>query len=264
MVRPAPLRKTLDPAVLNIPTAAALEAGMHNLRHQYPNADINNLGVHLRHRAEVDINVLERILHALADAGVLNLEGRLSAHHKVDIRAEQLESADDRHVLRDLHSAFDDAVCADAEIQVVLIHAAESAQNDGGIQNNHIDRLTWQIQLQFLGAGEVDALVGFIFIFPLLPVELEGVAKALNDLPTLAYTDDPDVRCREGDLTGADHYVPLAFDEVEVGALQRAPQLDGWNGEIIAVHRFCQILEARTAAVELTNGNRRNKGNAGA
>ena len=266
MVRPAPLRKTLDPAVLNIPTAAALKAGMHNLRHQYPNADINNLGVHLCHRAEVDINVLERILHALADAGAADGHGSLSAHDKVDIRAEQLESADNRHILRDLHSAFDDAVGANAEIQGVLapIHAAESPQLDGGFQNDHIDRLTWQIQLQFLGAGKVDALVGRTLIFPLLPVELEGVAEPINDLPTLAYTDDPDVRCREGDLTRADHHIPRALDEVEIGARQRAAQLDGRNGKVIAVHRFCQIHEARAAAVELTNGNGRNKGDAGA
>ena len=51
---------------------------------------------------------------------------------------------------------------------------------------------------------------------------------------------------------------------MEIGARQRAAQLDGRNGKVIAVHRFCQIHEARAAAVELTNGNGRNKGDAGA
>ena len=51
---------------------------------------------------------------------------------------------------------------------------------------------------------------------------------------------------------------------MEIGARQRAAQLDGRNGEVVAVHRFCQIHEARAAAVELTNGNGRNKGDAGA
>ena len=51
---------------------------------------------------------------------------------------------------------------------------------------------------------------------------------------------------------------------MEIGARQRAAQLDGRNAAVIAVHRFCQIHEARAAAVELTNGNGRNKGDAGA
>ena len=51
---------------------------------------------------------------------------------------------------------------------------------------------------------------------------------------------------------------------MEIGARQRTAQLDGRNGKVIAVHRFCQIHEARAAAVELTDGNGRNKGDAGA
>ena len=34
---------------------------------------------------------------------------------------------------------------------------------------------------------------------------------------------------------------------MEIGARQRAAQLDGRNGEVVAVHRFCQIHEARAA-----------------
>ena len=263
---PIPFGKLFDPAVLNAPAFAPAEAGLYDLRHQYPNADINNLDVHLRHRAEVDINVFERILHSLADAGAADGHGGLSAHDKVDVHVGKRDAADNWDIAWNLYRTLDDAVGSDAEIQGVrvLIHAAEGPQLDGGIQNDHIDRPTWQIQLQFLGAGEVDAIVGYIFIFPLLPVELEGVAETLNDLPVLAYTDDPDVRCLKGYLTRADHHIPRALDEVEIGARQRAAQLDGRNGKVIAVHRFCQIHEARAAAVELTNGNGRNKGDAGA
>ena len=56
--------------------------------------------------------------------------------------------------------------------------AAEGPQLDGGIQNDHIKLCTRQIELERLRADEVDALVGRAVISPLLPVELEGVAKA--------------------------------------------------------------------------------------
>ena len=51
---------------------------------------------------------------------------------------------------------------------------------------------------------------------------------------------------------------------MEIGARQRAAQLDGRNAAVIAVHRVGQTAEARAAAVELTNGNGRDQGDAGA
>ena len=50
---------------------------------------------------------------------------------------------------------------------------------------------------------------------------------------------------------------------MEIGARQRAAQLEGRNGKVVAVHRFCQILETRAAAVELSYGNGRDERDAG-
>ena len=51
---------------------------------------------------------------------------------------------------------------------------------------------------------------------------------------------------------------------MHIGTCQRTPQLDGRDGEVVAVHGFCQILKARAAAVKLPDRNGRYKGDAGA
>ena len=51
---------------------------------------------------------------------------------------------------------------------------------------------------------------------------------------------------------------------MQIGTRQRAPQLDRRNGKVVAVHRGRQILEARATAVELSHGNGRDDGDAGA
>ena len=265
LTAPVPFREFCDQRPLDAPALLVAEVGLEDLRNEHPHAHAEQAILRLSHRAEVGIDIIKRLLHTLADADVSDRDFRLAADDELDPRTAEFCSGKGE-ALRDLYSAVYRAVGADAEIQFVLalIHAAESTQFKGGLQSEHVEFFARQIDFQFLRAGKVDALVGRTLIFPLLPVELEGVAEPINDLPTLAYTDDPDVRCREGDLTGADHHVPLALDEVEIGTLQRAPQLDGRNGEVIAVHRFCQILEARAAAVELSDGHRRDEGDAGA
>ena len=51
---------------------------------------------------------------------------------------------------------------------------------------------------------------------------------------------------------------------MKIGAFQRTTQFKRWDSKIIAVYRVGQVAEARAAAVELTNGDGRNKGDAGA
>ena len=51
---------------------------------------------------------------------------------------------------------------------------------------------------------------------------------------------------------------------MQIGAFQRTTQFKRWDSKIIAVHRVGQVAEARAAAVELSNGHRRNEGDAGA
>ena len=125
---------------------------MHDLRHEYPYPGAGKPSAHRGHRAEINIHIVERLLHALADADTRDREGRLTAHDEVDVCAGNFEPADKRHIIRYLHSAFDDAVGADAEIHgvLVLICAAERAQLDGGIQNDGVDRFVRQVELELL------------------------------------------------------------------------------------------------------------------
>ena len=50
---------------------------------------------------------------------------------------------------------------------------------------------------------------------------------------------------------------------MQIGTGQRTAQLERRNGKVVAVHRFRQILEARAAAVQLPDGNRRDERDAG-
>ena len=125
--------------------------------------------------------------------------------------------------------------------QAVVLRLLHIADGHG------VDRIVRQIQLQRLRAGEVDALIGLVPVAALLPVELEGIAEAVDELAALAQTDDAHVRRLEGDLAGADDHIAPGLDQVQIGTRQRAPQLEGRNGKVVAVHRGRQILEARAA-----------------
>ena len=185
VVLPFPLGQLFDQLALKIPSLTLFEVGFDDIRKNDPRAHIIEPVRRLCHRAEVDIDVIKRILHALADADAANASRGLSANDQLNIRLRQLcpSEAGDKEITGDLQDALHLAVGADAEIQfvLVLIHAAEGSQLDGGFQNDHIKLCTRQIELERLRAGKVDARVGFISIFPLLPVELEGVAKAIDD-----------------------------------------------------------------------------------
>lgn len=63
--------------------------------------------------------------------------------------------------------------------------------------------------------------------------------------------DDADIRCLEGNFTGAQNDVACTLNQMHIGTRQRTPQLDGRDGEVVAVHGFCQILKTRAAAVKL-------------
>ena len=185
LAAPVPFREFCDKRPLDAPALLVAEVGLEDLRNEHPHAHAEQGILRLCHRAEVDIDVIKRILHALADADVANASRGLSADDQLNIRLRQLcpSEAGDKEITGDLQDALHLAVGADAEIQfvLVLIHAAEGPQLDGGFQNDHIKLCTRQIELERLRAGKVDARVGFISIFPLLPVELEGVAKAIDD-----------------------------------------------------------------------------------
>ena len=265
LIRPVPLGETPEETDLKVPALAPLEVGLHDLRYQHPHPRINESDIHADHRAEVDVHVLEGLLHAVADADVLDGEGGLPADNKVDISDIHADTADHTNVVGDLHPALDDGVGAHAEVQPILRrgHTAEGTHINGGAQHEGIDRIIRQVEREELRADEVEALVVRPLVIAHLPVELEGVAEFLDDIPGLAQTDNAHVLSREGDLTGPEDHLARALDEVQVCARQRAPQLQRRDGEIVALHRGRQILEARAAAVELSDGNRRDQGDAG-
>ena len=265
LIRPVPLGETPEKTDLKVPALAPLEVGLHDLRYQHPHPRINEPDVHADHRAEVDVHILERLLHAVADADVLDGEGGLPADNEVDVSDIHADTADHTNVVRDLHPALDDGVGAHAEVQPILRrgHTAEGAHINGGTQHEGIDLIIRQVELEELRPDEVEALVVRPLVIAHLPVELEGVAEFLDDIPGLAQTDNAHVLSREGDLTGPEDHVARTLDQMQVCTRQRAPQLEGRNGEIVAVHRGRQILEARAAAVELSDGNRRDQGDAG-
>ena len=267
LAAPVPFREFFDKRPLDAPALLVAEFGLEDLRNEHPHAHAEHGILRLGHRAEVGVDVIKRPLHTLADADVSDRDFRLAADDQLDLRAAEFCSGKGE-ALRDLYSAVYRAVGADAEIQMLPAgfhtRTAESAQFEGGIQLDHVELRVWQVKHQFLRADEVDALVGCAFIVSFLSGKFEGIAEAVNDLSVLAKSHNAHVACLEGNLAGADHHIPRALDEVEIGARQRAAQLDGRNGEVVAVHRFCQIHEARAAAVELTNGNGRNKGDTGA
>ena len=239
---------------------------MHNLRHKHPHARVEDSCIHTCHRAEVDIDILKRLLHALADVCVCDGEGRLPTHDQIDVCAGKAKTAEERDAkaARNLQSALDNTVGADAEIHgvLVLVCTAERAQLDCGVYVKDVQRLAWQIDGKFLRTAEVGALVGNSFISTFLPVELERIAEAVDELRILPQPDDADIRCLEGNFTGAQNDVACTLNQMHIGTRQRTPQLDGRDGEVVAVHGFCQILETRAAAVKLPDGNRRHKGDA--
>ena len=117
------------------------------------------------------------------------------------------------------------------------------------------------MQFQLLRAAEVNALVGGSPVIPFLPVQLQRIAKALDDRCARAH--DLHVRPLERNFARPEDDVAPALNQMQIGAGQRAAQLERRDGEIIAVHRFRQILEARAAAVELSDGNGRDERDAG-
>ena len=264
--RPVPFGQLAEPLGFDVPAAAHAEIGLHNVRHKHPHAGVNNFYVYARHRAEVDIDILKRLLHALADVCVCDGEGRLPAHDQIDVCAGKAKTAEERDAkaARNLQSALDNTVGADAEIHgvLVLVCTAERAQLDCGVYVKDVQRLAWQIDGKFLRTAEVGALVGNSFISTFLPVELERIAEAVDELRILPQPDDADIRCLEGNFTGAQNDVACTLNQMHIGTRQRTPQLDGRDGEVVAVHGFCQILKTRAAAVKLPDGNRRHKGDA--
>ena len=266
LFRPVPFGQSAEPFGFNIPAAAPAEVGLHDIRHKHPQPRVDDTGIHPGHRAQVHVNFFESVFHSLVNTDVLDWELRLSAHNEVNVPTAKLPTANHGHIAWDLHLAFDNGVGAHAEIQMLCIifrtRSAKRAQLDGGIQDKYVYLSAWQIQFKGLGTDEVNALVGRSMIGPLLAVELERIAEAVDDGRVRPH--DAHIARLEGNFAGADDHISLALDEVEIGALQRTPQLEGRDGEIIAVHRVGQIAEARAAAVELPNGHRRNEGDAGA
>ena len=238
------------------------------MRHKHPHARVDDSCIHTFHRAEVDVHILKRLLHALADVCVFDGEGRLPAHDEVDVRAGKAKTTEERDAkaARNMQPTLDNTVGTDAEIHpvLVLVRTAERSQLDCGIYDKDVQRPAWQSDVKLLRAAEVDALVGISFISTLLPVELERIAEAVDELRVSSQPDDADIRCLEGNFTGSQNDVACTFNQMHIGTCQRTPQLDGRDGEVVAVHGFCQILKARAAAVKLPDGNGRDKGDAGA
>ena len=235
---------------------------MEDLRNEHPHAHAEQTILRLSHRAEVGIDIIKRLLHTLADADVSDRDFRLAADDQLDVRAAEFCSGKGE-ALRDLYSAVYRAVGADTEIQILLVgfhtRTAESTQSKGGLQSKHVEVFARQIDRQFLRADEIDALVGCAFIVPLLSGEPEGIAEAVNKLSVLAKSHNAHIACLERDLAGAEHHVGPALDKLQIGTRHRAPQLDGRDGEIVALYRSGQILKARAAAGEPAHRHRRDQ-----
>ena len=215
LAAPVPFRELFDKRPFDGPALLVAEFGLEDLRNEHPHAHAEHGILRLSHRAEVGVDVIKRLLHTLADADVSDRNFRLAAGDELDLRAAEFCSGKGE-TLRDLYSAVYRAVGADAEIHSILrfVHAAESAQLDRGIQNDHVELRVWQMKLQLLRADEVDALVGRAFILPLLSGELEGVAEAVNDLSVLAKSHNAHIACLERDLAGAEHHIAPALNEL--------------------------------------------------
>ena len=142
LTAPVPFREFCDKRPLDAPALLVAEVGLEDLRNEHPHAHAEQAILRLSHRAEVGIDIIKRLLHALADADVANASRGLSADDQLNIRLRQLcpSEAGDKEITGDLQDALHLAVGADAEIQsvLVLIHAAEGPQLDGGFQNDHI------------------------------------------------------------------------------------------------------------------------------
>ena len=215
LAAPVPRGELFDKRPFDGPALLVAEFGLEDLRNEHPHAHAEQGILRLSHRAEVGVDVIKRLLHTLADADVSDRNFRLAAGDELDLRAAEFCSGKGE-TLRDLYSAVYRAVGADAEIHSILrfVHAAESAQLDRGIQNDHVELRVWQMKLQLLRADEVDALVGRAFILPLLSGELEGVAEAVNDLSVLAKSHNAHIACLERDLAGAEHHIAPALNEL--------------------------------------------------
>ena len=262
LTAPVPFREFCDKRPLDAPALLVAEVGLEDLRNEHPHAHAEQAILRLSHRAEVGIDIIKRLLHTLADADVSDRDFRLAADDELDPRTAEFCSGKGE-ALRDLYSAVYRAVGADAEIQMLPAgfhtRTAESTQFKGGLQSEHVEVFARQIDRQFLRADEIDALVGCAFIVPLLSGKFEGIAEAVNKLSVLAKSHNAHVACLEGDLAGAEHHVGPALDKLQIGTRHRAPQLDGRNGEIVAVYRSGQILEARAAAGEPAHRHRRDQ-----
>ena len=262
LTAPVPFREFFDKRPLDAPALLVAEVGLEDLRNEHPHAHAEQGILRLGHRAEVGVDVIKRLLHTLADADVSDRDFRLAADDQLDVRAAEFCSGKGE-ALRDLYSAVYRAVGADAEIQMLPAgfhtRTAESTQSKGGLQSEHVEVFARQIDRQFLRADEIDALVGCAFILPLLSGKFEGIAEAVNKLSVLAKSHYAHVACLEGDLAGAEHHVGPALDKLQIGARHRAPQLDGRNGEIVALYRSGQILKARAAAGEPAHRHRRDQ-----
>ena len=263
---PVPITELAAQIDFDAPALAVAESGIDDIRHDHPCAGGGYPAVYLRHRAEVHIGVSESLLHALADGNTADGNGGLSADDELDLIAAQLQALEYGSAVRDLYLADHLAVRADAEIQGVLtvVDTAECTHFDRGIDHEHIDGLVRQAQTEPLRAGKVDARVGFSLVSALLSVQPKGIAEAVDDLGRIARADNPDIGGRERNLARADHDVARALNKMQVSAGQRAAQLERRNGEIIAVYGRGEVLEARAAAVQLTDGHRRDEHDAGA
>ena len=262
LTAPVPFREFCDKRPLDAPALLVAEVGLEDLRNEHPHAHAEQGILRLSHRAEVGVDVIKRLLHTLADADVSDRDFRLAADDQLDVRAAEFCSGKGE-ALRDLYSAVYRAVGADTEIQMLPAgfhtRTAEGAQFEGGIQSEHVEFFARQIDRQFLRADEIDALVGCAFIVPFLSGKFEGVAEAVNELPVLAKSHNAHIACLERDLAGAEHHVGPALDKLQIGTRHCAPQLDGRNGEIVALYRSGQILEARAAAGEPAHRHRRDQ-----
>ena len=138
---------------------------------------------------------------------------------------------------------------------LIFVHTAEGAQLHTGVYFNDLKFRFQQDKLELLRPGKVDALVRFALVFSFLSFQFKAVTEAIHNLQI--RSDKTNVFRLERDLTWTEHDIAPALHQMQIGAAQRAAQLERRDLKIIAVDGSRKILEACAAAVELSDRDRR-------
>ena len=129
------------------------------------------------------------------------------------------------------------------------VETAERTHFNRRVHFDDVKRSTRQLHGQLFRAGKIKSLVGLPFVVALLTVQLQSVAKAIDNSRSRACADKVDISRFKGDLARTDGDFARSLDKMQISTGQRAVQFDRRNGEIVAVYRRGKVRKACAAAV---------------